>query len=392
MKQMHKHAAQVEVLRAVFTEIDTRKSKQVSMPELKEAMSEKKLASFMESMDISTKDTGQWAGSADQFFAKRTSGCSLRSTLHCGDLFAQVFLKEAHSRTFAVSGGSVSTAWQVQPRRRTRGAAYTFACRTLRRFNLHVSAAGHDSELAQIMPIATLEFLATDEAAMMLEQVVQEQNDILRRFMEAEFARQAVLLKEIQHEISLRGELPKVSLPAAASCSTEEPIQAQEVQEMVQELQLQLAWPLPWCGNEASVGGDMKGDEIKEETDLLSSWHPKPDHSKAVPNPGLEHDDDTIPAASVSERQVSVGSGLILSQKLSKEMPVSGGRHDEKEHGGRSGRPSWTGSNSVGLGSQLKNMLHGRQSVTHEKKDLNEHQRTLDCKNPEAFNLMQGLS
>jgi len=56
MKQMHKHAAQVEVLRAVFTEIDTRKSKQVSMPELKEAMSEKKLASFMESMDISTKD------------------------------------------------------------------------------------------------------------------------------------------------------------------------------------------------------------------------------------------------------------------------------------------------------------------------------------------------
>jgi len=32
-----------------------------------------------------------------------------------------------------------------------------------KRFNLHVSAAGHDSELAQIMPIATLEFLATDE-------------------------------------------------------------------------------------------------------------------------------------------------------------------------------------------------------------------------------------
>lgn len=207
-----------------------------------------------------------------------------------------------------------------------------------------------------------------------LEQVVQEQNDILRRFMEAEFARQAVLLKEIQHEISLRGELPKVSLPAAASCSTEEPIQAQEVQEMVQA----------WNATVQSL--------VQEETDLLSSWHPKPDHSKAVPNPGLEHDDDTIPAASVSalatplpetpnehtngeERQVSVGSGLILSQKLSKEMPVSGGRHDEKEHGGRSGRPSWTGSNSVGLGSQLKNMLHGRQSVTHEKKDLNEHQR-----------------
>ncbi|CAE7357978.1 unnamed protein product, partial [Symbiodinium sp. CCMP2592] len=120
----------------------------------------------------------------------------------------------------------------------------------------------------------------------------------------------------------------------------------------------------------------------------------------------LEHDDDTIPAASAlatptpatplpetpnentigQERQISVGSGVILNQKLPKEIPVSRGRHDEKEkeHGGsgRSGRPSWTGSSSFGLGSQLKNMLHGhghghgaRQSVTNEKKDLNEHQR-----------------
>jgi len=56
MKQMHKHAAQVESLRAVFNEIDINQSKLVSLKELKNAMAGAKLSSFMESMDISTKD------------------------------------------------------------------------------------------------------------------------------------------------------------------------------------------------------------------------------------------------------------------------------------------------------------------------------------------------
>mmetsp|Transcript_35405 Transcript_35405/g.81674 ORF Transcript_35405/g.81674 Transcript_35405/m.81674 type:complete len:157 (+) Transcript_35405:1409-1879(+) len=56
MKQMSKHAAQVDALRTVFSEIDANQSKLINLSELQEAMKEEKMSSFMESMDISTKD------------------------------------------------------------------------------------------------------------------------------------------------------------------------------------------------------------------------------------------------------------------------------------------------------------------------------------------------
>ncbi|CAL1161052.1 unnamed protein product, partial [Cladocopium goreaui] len=56
MKYMAKHKAQVEALRDIFLEIDADHSSLVSIDELKEAMSEQKLASFIESLDISTHD------------------------------------------------------------------------------------------------------------------------------------------------------------------------------------------------------------------------------------------------------------------------------------------------------------------------------------------------
>ncbi|CAJ1355201.1 unnamed protein product, partial [Effrenium voratum] len=56
MKQMRKHDAQVQALRHIFKEIDHDKSMQVTLAELQEALSAKKLSSFLESMGISTQD------------------------------------------------------------------------------------------------------------------------------------------------------------------------------------------------------------------------------------------------------------------------------------------------------------------------------------------------
>jgi len=57
MKQMQKHRAQVESLRSVFNDIDCNQSKLVSVAELEEACArDEKFRSFLESMDISTKD------------------------------------------------------------------------------------------------------------------------------------------------------------------------------------------------------------------------------------------------------------------------------------------------------------------------------------------------
>ena len=56
MKQMRKHNAQVQALRHIFKEIDHDKSSHVTLAELQEALSAKKLSSFMESMGISTQD------------------------------------------------------------------------------------------------------------------------------------------------------------------------------------------------------------------------------------------------------------------------------------------------------------------------------------------------
>jgi len=56
MKQMQKHAKQLKSLKGVFKEIDNDKSDLVSLTELKVALKKKKLASFLESMDISTQD------------------------------------------------------------------------------------------------------------------------------------------------------------------------------------------------------------------------------------------------------------------------------------------------------------------------------------------------
>eukprot|EP00913_Durusdinium_trenchii_P030754 g28804.t1 len=56
MKQMVKQKAQVEALQDIFLEIDRDESHEVSIDELKAALEERKLASFMESLDISTQD------------------------------------------------------------------------------------------------------------------------------------------------------------------------------------------------------------------------------------------------------------------------------------------------------------------------------------------------
>jgi len=56
MKQMRKHAAQVQVLRNVFREIDEKSNKSISMEDLQEAMLAHKLSSFFESMGIATQD------------------------------------------------------------------------------------------------------------------------------------------------------------------------------------------------------------------------------------------------------------------------------------------------------------------------------------------------
>jgi len=56
MKQMRKHDLQVQALRHIFKEIDHDKSNLVTLAELQEALSAKKLSSFLESMGISTQD------------------------------------------------------------------------------------------------------------------------------------------------------------------------------------------------------------------------------------------------------------------------------------------------------------------------------------------------
>lgn len=56
MKQMRKHAAQVQVLKNVFREIDEKSNKSISMEDLEDAMSAHKLSSFFESMGIDTED------------------------------------------------------------------------------------------------------------------------------------------------------------------------------------------------------------------------------------------------------------------------------------------------------------------------------------------------
>jgi len=56
MKQMRKHDLQVQALRHIFKEIDHDKSSLVTLAELQEALSAKKLSSFLESMGISTQD------------------------------------------------------------------------------------------------------------------------------------------------------------------------------------------------------------------------------------------------------------------------------------------------------------------------------------------------
>jgi len=56
MKQMNKHAAQVQVLRHVFKEIDGKSQNAISMSDFEEAMAMHKLSSFFESMGISTQD------------------------------------------------------------------------------------------------------------------------------------------------------------------------------------------------------------------------------------------------------------------------------------------------------------------------------------------------
>lgn len=56
MKQMRKHAAQVQVLKNVFREIDEKSNKSITMEDLEEAMSAHKLSSFLQSMGIDTED------------------------------------------------------------------------------------------------------------------------------------------------------------------------------------------------------------------------------------------------------------------------------------------------------------------------------------------------
>ncbi|CAE7624468.1 Scn11a [Symbiodinium pilosum] len=56
MKQMRKQAAQVQVLKHVFNEINNQSTDTINMQDLKDAMSAHKLSSFFESMGISTGD------------------------------------------------------------------------------------------------------------------------------------------------------------------------------------------------------------------------------------------------------------------------------------------------------------------------------------------------
>jgi len=56
MKQIERHKGQLRALKGVFQEIDEDCSRTVNINELKTAMSQQKLSSFMESMDISTQD------------------------------------------------------------------------------------------------------------------------------------------------------------------------------------------------------------------------------------------------------------------------------------------------------------------------------------------------
>lgn len=56
MKQMSWHQSQLRTLKGVFREIDADTSNMITFLELEEALSQKKLSSFMESMDISTQD------------------------------------------------------------------------------------------------------------------------------------------------------------------------------------------------------------------------------------------------------------------------------------------------------------------------------------------------
>ncbi|CAL1144918.1 unnamed protein product, partial [Cladocopium goreaui] len=56
IKQLQKQASHVEALRKIFEEIDADSLDVVSIQDLEEAMSQKKLSSFLESMGISTED------------------------------------------------------------------------------------------------------------------------------------------------------------------------------------------------------------------------------------------------------------------------------------------------------------------------------------------------
>ncbi|CAE7838483.1 unnamed protein product, partial [Symbiodinium sp. KB8] len=56
MKQMHKQRSLVEALKNTFSEIDHDNSNRVSLDELKQALTAKKLVHFMESLGISTQD------------------------------------------------------------------------------------------------------------------------------------------------------------------------------------------------------------------------------------------------------------------------------------------------------------------------------------------------
>jgi len=56
MKQMHKQRSLVEALKMTFSEIDHDNSNRVSLDELKQALTAKKLVHFMESLGISTQD------------------------------------------------------------------------------------------------------------------------------------------------------------------------------------------------------------------------------------------------------------------------------------------------------------------------------------------------
>lgn len=56
IKQIHKQAAQVQSLQNIFREMDTENCNVVSLQEFEEAMSQQKMASFLQSMGISTED------------------------------------------------------------------------------------------------------------------------------------------------------------------------------------------------------------------------------------------------------------------------------------------------------------------------------------------------